>query len=515
MDKVNLDGLIQREDLDIKETKEAINTGLKDTVSVSDLNKNEFFLTNLFKPDFQRETSEWDYKKILAFIESFINQELIPSIILWRSESGKVFIIDGAHRLSSLIAWINDDYGDGQISNEFYKNSIMNEQLKIAKQTREYIDKKIRKYAEYKDALMSPNKYDEDFVKKARNLTGNGIKLQWVNGDVSRAEKSFYNINQQGAIISNIELEIIRSRKTPIAISARAIMRMGSGHKYWSNFSSDKQQFIENLAKEIYDIMFMPKLETPIKTLDLPICGKHNGSSLSLIYEFVKICYTNNNKLSDDADGNKTIECLKEVKKVLYLINTNNKSSLGLHPAIYFYSKSGTFQVSTFYAFSLFVIELDKKSKKNIFIKNRENFEKIIYNNDFLFQFINRKYRSSKKSMEHIKTFLLSILYCLDKGIEQDKVIEHLLKDKKYQYLTKASVNTTNDSNNNNFSSSDKNTIFIKEALNSAPKCSICNGYIHRNAISIDHIKRKEDGGKATIDNGQLTHPYCNTGYKH
>ena len=361
---------------------------LIDTVSVSDLNKNEFFLTNLFKPDFQRETSEWDYKKILAFIESFINQELIPSIILWRSESGKVFIIDGAHRLSSLIAWINDDYGDGQISNEFYKNSIMNEQLKIAKQTREYINKKIRKYAEYKDALMSPNKYDEDFVKKARNLSGNGIKLQWVNGDVSRAEKSFYNINQQGAIISNIELEIIRSRKTPIAISARAIMRMGSGHKYWSNFSNDKQQSIENLAKEIYNIMFMPKLETPIKTLDLPMCGKHNGSSLSLIYEFVKICYTNN-KLSDDADGDKTIECLKEIRKVLYLINSNNKSSLGLHPVIYFYSKSGTFQVSTFYAFSLFVIELDKKSKKNIFIKNRENFEKIIYNNDFLFQLIN------------------------------------------------------------------------------------------------------------------------------
>ena len=416
MDKVNLDGLIQREDLDIKETKEAINTGLKDTVSVSDLNKNEFFLTNLFKPDFQRETSEWDYKKILAFIESFINQELIPSIILWRSESGKVFIIDGAHRLSSLIAWINDDYGDGQISNEFYKNSIMNEQLKIAKQTREYINKKIRKYAEYKDALMSPNKYDEDFVKKARNLTGNGIKLQWVNGDVSRAEKSFYNINQQGAIISNIELEIIRSRKTPIAISARAIMRMGLGHKYWSNFSSDKQQSIENLAKEIYDIMFMPKLETPIKTLDLPMCGKHNGSSLSLIYEFVKICYTNN-KLSDDADGDKTIECLKEVRKVLYLINSNNKSSLGLHPVIYFYSKSGTFQVSTFYAFSLFVIELDKKSKKNIFIKNRENFEKIIYNNDFLFQFINRKYRSSKKSMEH---------ECLEHPSEHLS-IEHLL----------------------------------------------------------------------------------------
>lgn len=43
----------------------------------------------------------------------------------------------------------------------------MNEQLKIARQTREYIDKKIGKYAKYKDALISPNKYNnEDFLKK-------------------------------------------------------------------------------------------------------------------------------------------------------------------------------------------------------------------------------------------------------------------------------------------------------------------------------------------------------------
>lgn len=63
MEKVNLDGLIQREDLDIKEKKEDSNTSRKDALSESDLNRDAFFLTNLFKPDFQRETSEWDYKK--------------------------------------------------------------------------------------------------------------------------------------------------------------------------------------------------------------------------------------------------------------------------------------------------------------------------------------------------------------------------------------------------------------------------------------------------------------------
>ena len=34
------------------------------------------------------------------------------------------------------------------------------------------------------------------------------------------------------------------------------------------------------------------------------------------------------------------------------------------------------------------------------------------------------------------------------------------------------------------------------------------------NAMSIDHIIRKEDGGASIDSNAQVTHPYCNTGYK-
>ncbi|MBL7020994.1 MAG: HNH endonuclease [Nitrospinaceae bacterium] len=64
------------------------------------------------------------------------------------------------------------------------------------------------------------------------------------------------------------------------------------------------------------------------------------------------------------------------------------------------------------------------------------------------------------------------------------------------------------------FNASRKSAVFIKESISTASRCKICNGLIHRNSISIDHIKRKEDGGTADIDNGQLTHPYCNTGIK-
>jgi hypothetical protein len=59
-----------------------------------------------------------------------------------------------------------------------------------------------------------------------------------------------------------------------------------------------------------------------------------------------------------------------------------------------------------------------------------------------------------------------------------------------------------------------KSELFFQEALSSALKCKICKGYIHVNSISVDHIIRARDEGTGKIDNAQLVHPYCNTGYK-
>lgn len=510
-DKVNLDALIPREDLELTED---IQSGRrKDTVSITDLVSDGFFLLSLYKPDFQRETTEWDYVKICNFIESFLNNELIPAIILWRSAGGSVFVIDGAHRLSALIAWINDDYGDGIISRKFYDGNIPEEQLVIAKKARTYIEKQVKSYNAYKVALNNPAVYEQDMVKKARLLSSIAIQLQWVEGDVTSAERSFYNINQQGAVINSTELSLIKSRKKPSCIAARAIMRMGLGHKYWSKFDVEQQTEIEELSKELNEMMFLPKLETPIKTLDVPMCGKHNNSALPLIYEFVKICNNSTESEEDDENGEKTIEFLKQTRKIARLINSNHPSSLGLHPLIYFYAKNGSFRVSAFYAFVTFIIDLDKNNKKNLFIKHRASFEEIYYKNSALVQLITRKYRSSTNAMVQVKKFFMEILYLLEQGIGKEYVIEKIIEKKEYSYLPN---NIAEDDmvETAEFNSKRKSEVFIRDALKSAIKCPICGGYINKNAISIDHISRKQDGGKSNVENGQVTHPYCNTGYK-
>ncbi|WP_256874527.1 DUF262 domain-containing protein [Nostoc sp. C057] len=100
--KVCLDALICREAFEVQ-GQQGQNIGRNiPMISIRDLEKNSFFYPFLRKPDFQRETNEWESEKICEFVESFLDGDLIPSVILWRSTSSYYFVIDGSHRLSSL-----------------------------------------------------------------------------------------------------------------------------------------------------------------------------------------------------------------------------------------------------------------------------------------------------------------------------------------------------------------------------------------------------------------------------
>lgn len=92
--------------------------------------------------------------------------------------------------------------------------------------------------------------------------------------------------------------------------------------------------------------------------------------------------------------------------------------------------------------------------------------------------------------------------------------IHYIISKNDFNYLNIRQINQQINSSEKDFDAHKKSEIYIRSTLPNAPKCQICHGFIHRNSISIDHIQRKEDGGLATIENGQLTHPYCNTGYK-
>ena len=54
----------------------------------------------------------------------------------------------------------------------------------------------------------------------------------------------------------------------------------------------------------------------------------------------------------------------------------------------------------------------------------------------------------------------------------------------------------------------------IKASLASAQPCAICKARLVISHASDDHIQRRADGGHPGQDNAQLTHHYCNHGFK-
>ncbi len=502
---VNLDAMILREDFRVEKGFSGANRFKQ--LKANDLKSDAPMRYMIKKPDFQRETRDWNVSQITNFISSILERHFIPSIILWQNSSGVTFVIDGAHRLSAFMAWINDDYGDGEISNEFYGQRISEEQLELAKKARTQIEKNIGKYSMYQDALKNNQKYSEDIVKKAMGIESFAFDIQWIEGDVSVAEKSFFNINQKAVPINPVEMKILEARHKPIGIAARAISYSGNGYKYWKDFDESVQKEIEDISKNISDILFLPKTQKPITTLDVSIAGT-NQMDLQFVYDLLMY---SNDTIPDikDTDGSETKKVLMGTRKILQIINSKEAGSLGMHPIIYFYSKKGNFKPANFYATILFVKQVKKEKKFDMFTSVRKEFEEFIYKNDYVIDQIIRNFRSTKNSTEPLaRLFMMIMMQLKDKKSESD------ILQKIQQTHKNINLSSNEEVKSADFNSNRKSETYITTALKSVVRCGICGGVVHVNATSVDHITRKRDGGLGSADNGQITHPYCNTGYK-
>lgn len=519
MKTVTIDALIPREDFDVTEELSGGVNRNKTTLSIEDLQYDSFFFTALRKPEFQRETNEWSPEKVCSFIESFINGELVPAIILWKNENGYIFVIDGAHRLSSLGAWINDDYGDGDISTKYYDRFIPEEQRSIASDTRDLVNARIGSFKELKEARRKSSKeINEKITKIVNNLGSLALQVQWVEGNSSTAEESFLKINQSATKISDAELELIISRNKAHAIAARAIVRAGRGHKYWSDFDEKSQSEILSLANTIHGLMFGNKKMSMDEINVLPIGGPFSSNyTLDTVTQTVKIC----NGLLKEGDEEKgssenVVRYLKRTLKVLEYIASKKPYSLGLHPFIYFYSDLGKHKVGSYYGMLELFSKMITEKQFNKFIEVRETFEDTLITYNFLVQQIIRRWRQSKKGYREVAEYfstLIDIIYTHKFTAPRD-VIDKLKELNEYKYLLTDIVDNEETSVKKNFSRGQKQQIKIQALMQNIPKCSICGGYVSPATGSIDHITRKEDGGTATLSNGQLTHLYCNTTFK-
>jgi hypothetical protein len=509
---VNLDALIPREDFEV--LSDEVKSQPIQAIGIRDLEHNSFFYTTIRKPDFQRETNEWGIGLISDFIKSFLEGDLIPAIILWRG-GGNIFVVDGSHRLSSLAAWVQDDYGDGLVSQLFYNGVISPEQVKAADKTRRVVKQLVGSYQDHWNAVNHPDQFPPDIVTRARRLASLALQLQWVTGNASKAEDSFFKINRKAVRIDETELKLLQARNKPNSLAARAIIRAGTGHKYWSRFSAEVQAEIEAQARAINELLFTPQLRTPIKTLDLPVAGRgYSSQTLPLVFDLVNLSNdVSSKKIVDDSDGQTTIAYLKNCRRILNRLTGTHPSSLGLHPVVYFYSSTGRYQPTSFFAMVELVKELEKTKHFQEFIAVRRHFEDFLLKYKMLPLQVVYKYGSGTKGYLPLANLLSFVLRKMISGKGEDEIIASMTKSSKFSYL-KPYDTAAPDSVGIGFDKDTKSAAFLRDALREPLRCAICGGLIHFNSISVDHIQRRDDGGLGTIDNAQLTHPFCNTGVK-
>lgn len=513
---VNLDALIKRADLAARgEEGEDISS-----LSVMGLEPKGFLYPALRKPDFQRETASWSPEQIADLIGTFVRRDLIPAVILWRAGQN-VFVIDGAHRLSALIAWVHDDYGDGVVSRAYFHDFIPEDQRRAAIKARDLVAAAVGSYQDHRMAIDFPQSARADIAERAPRIGWQEIQAQWIrNADHDKAEKSFFRINQGGTKIEAVEQRILKARGSASALSARAIVRGGTGNTYWNKFDVDLQHRIAALGREAFELLFEPSLALPIKTLDVPLGGSGYGpKTLPFVFDLVNLINkaeaadasskrASKDNLPVDETGEETERFLKSTRSVLRRLCSTHPSSLGLHPALYFYSRSGSFQPGAMLAF----IELTRNwETQNYldFVAVRESFETFLLAHRGHTEAV-RKLGSGSRSRPRLVAFYRRVLGDLRAGASPEEIAKVLSTDENFEFFITPPDDSA-PSGDGSFSRDAKGAAFIQSALPSAPKCPTCRGFLHRNGMQVGHVQAKRDGGMGTVDNSMMQHPLCNS----
>ena len=513
---VNLDALIKRADLAARgEEGEDISS-----LSVTGLEPKGFLYPALRKPDFQRETASWTPEQVADLIRTFVHRDLIPAVILWRA-GHDVFVTDGAHRLSALIAWVHDDYGDGPVSRAYFHDFIPDDQRRAAVRTRELVSVDVGSYQDHKIAIDYPRNARPDIAERAPRIGWQEIQAQWIrNANHEKAEKSFFRINQGGTKIDAVEQRILKARGSANALSARAVMRAGTGNKYWNKFDADVQERISELGSDAYGLLFEPSLSLPIKTLDVPVGGPGYGpKALPFVFDLVNVVNkadaadasnrrVQKDDLPVDEKGEATLSYLDATRSVIRRLCSTHPSSLGLHPALYFYAKSGTFQPGALLAFVELMRDWDTPQFL-AFTRVRSDFEGFLLSNRGHTEAV-RRLGSGSRSRPRLVAFYRRVITDLQGGANPQKIAETLATDPAFEFFIAPQENLL-DLGDGSFSRESKGAAFIQSALPSAPKCPTCGGFLHRNGMQVGHVKPKRSGGAGTLDNAIMQHPFCNS----
>jgi len=531
--QVNLDALIRREDFESADTEDGVNS--KPLFKIEELAPNRMYFSVLRKPAFQRPTNNWTSEMIVSLVESYLDGALVPALILWHSRvSGKIFIIDGAHRLSALVAWVNDDYGNGSLSRKFYEGDISPAQVRLDQATRELMNARVGSYESVYRAGLNPIPEDPtEKIRRGRAIATVQPPIQEVTGDAETAERSFVKINENPAKIDPTDLDVLRARAKPNTIAARALMRFGT--PYFDKMARANE--IKTLSDEVYRIIFGQIVDMGTQSPDIPKAGiPYSSDAFEMVLDMINIFNgitdsmwkesrakkpkaNSEVRLPDDVDGSLTIQYLNRVKEVGALVSDNGKhdsGSLGFDPAVYAYGATGKFHPAAFLASMRFAEELREKKKLIAFTSVRRDFEEfLVTHKDFINQLVHTK-GGGTRPLDAVLTMFQIVFECFVSGNRnEEEIVSRLRQEEKLKALNDVSnLPTETITKRRRFSKTVQLAAVLRSILENRERCKECDARLPPSCRSQDHNVRQIDGGTGSLFNHAFTHPFCNSGYK-
>lgn len=554
---VYLEHLITRESLRFKRSKEKISPSGAATLRMSDLfeDHRSSRVSFLRKPDFQRATWAWSPEDCVSLLESIVNDHVIPSIIMWTSpENGLDYVLDGGHRVSVVLAWLNDDWGD-KLRLEDYRDEEQALSIKkVAREVRDLVKLRVGSISEYQLADNEFNnilktkdaprdKLDQKTFNRGlfyqRLCKGDiGFHILWVNGDYEKAETSFLKINKSGNKLSEWETTIIENRSSSLIRLIMSLTSINSTEHYWHTKDiKDCNEAYEAKIGEIingiyrfHDILLKPVYEIPIRRLQQPLLFAQDTQAKPLwISELLAVIEGGKGQKSDikkliERDQNASPEQIIDhgwelvntaLNAFSHLVGPSPKS-LALVPVLYFYTDVGRYVRSLLYGFLYWLLtgsDKDVLSRKRVFAIHRAAFEQILLDNKEDVTGITRKTGSGPDVTRQTARYYQGLLELL--VTHKDNIrSESFAND--YSVLTQELTNKHSKERiivgkSRTFTPNQKSALVLDHFFHNPNRCGICGGILDPTAdLQHDHIIEHAKGGKTLSPNQRLVHPFCN-----
>jgi hypothetical protein len=574
--KVYLDHHIRRDNLLYKQSVKDVDT-TEETIerfrhlTIRDLYGEKSKARLLRKPDFQRATWAWTPKDCVDLLESVLQEQVVPSVIMWLSPDSEWYVLDGGHRISVLLAWIRDNWGDRVSSAEYNDPTLERNSKEAAQYVREMLaERKIGSFEEY---LIAEQRYTQlleerrspesqldstsiEYAKLVRrwDSVNIGFPILWVKGGYDKAEDSFLKINKSGRQLSPWETKLVENRSSSFARVVMSIAQVRSAEHCWPTRDSEvendeilKQRVGAILKKvnEIHELLFTPPYKLPVDDPRQPLMvTPSTRPEMKPAYLAELLTITEGKKgqkaetealikrdMSDRVSHIVTngLRLVDDATDVLNNIYGPSPRSLLLMPLVYFYNKQGTHVRSLLYGMIYWLNHgtenRDVFNRKLLFSAHRAKFEEVLLKNkDVIIRRITRKIGSGPEvTLQTARYFngLLELLIKHNDDIETSdfredhkRLVATLGKGKLASDVDEQEIaidEEERESSSPTFRGTQRIEIQVQNFIEKFNICGVCDGRYYPGLFTqVDHIQPRAKGGKTVVSNARETHPFCN-----